>query len=334
MLFLFRNHSIHVPMALPLLAGTASIISGFAYMVFVETRNGKEIQTTFSKYLSPTITQHLIESGMNPIAEVGHWKELSILFSDIRGFTSLSERIPAAQLVHILNDYLSAMTDIIFEHTGTLDKFIGDSVMAFWGAPVENKDHALLSVKTALVMTARLRQFNIEASSRQQPSLKIGIGIHTGKAIVGNIGGNKRLDYTVIGDAVNLASRIEGLTKEYNLSILISEPTYRLIHDQVLCRPIDVVVVKGKTEAIKIYEPLVILDEGPISENLLKLMEHSQKALDFYQSGAFSEALLEYQNLRRFFPDDGLSPTMIQRCEQLIENPPQNWQGIYFSMDK
>ncbi|MCT8333137.1 adenylate/guanylate cyclase domain-containing protein [Leptospira sp. 85282-16] len=193
----------------------------------------------------------------------GENKEVTILFSDIRSFTKFSEQRSAEEVVHFLNEYLSRMTDVIFKFNGTIDKFIGDAIMTVFGAPFKMHDDALRAVKTAVEMVREMEKIN-QKLEEASGNLQVGIGIHTGDAIVGNIGSDRRLDYTVIGDNVNLASRIEGLTKHYGCSILISETTYKQIenrysiYDGFAIREIDLVIVKGKSKAILVYEVIVL----------------------------------------------------------------------------
>jgi adenylate cyclase len=332
--YYFNKESYHIPMALPVIAALGSLLHGYLHMAIIETRQRKMIQGTLSKYLSPAVTQHLIDSGINPTAEVGKWREISILFSDIRGFTSLSETIAPDFLVRVLNEYLGEMTDIIFDHEGTLDKFIGDAVMAFWGAPIDDKDHARKSVSTAIHMVRAVDTFNERNRKDGYPPLKIGVGVHTGKAIVGNIGSNKRLDYTIIGDNVNLASRLEGLTKEYGLSLLISGPTYELIKDHFICRPIDVVVAKGKTQSVPLFQPLIERKPGPDAAKWEALCYLYNDAYKLYQQGQFTWALESFRKILEKHPQDGPTLTFIERCEVLAKSPPVDWQGVFVATKK
>jgi len=333
-LYLFRYHSIHLPIALPLLAGGLSLLHGYVHVGIIESRQRKMIQGTLSKYLSPTVTKHLVESGVNPTAEVGKWKEISILFSDIRGFTTLSEGMSPDFLVRILNEYLGDMTDIIFDHEGTLDKFIGDAVMAFWGAPLDDAQHAQKAVSTALHMIRALENFNTRNKQNTYPELKVGIGVHTGKAIVGNIGSNKRLDYTIIGDNVNLASRLEGLTKEYHVPLLISGSTYELVKDYFICRPLDVVVAKGKTQSVPLFQPMAERRPGPDASKYETLCFMFADAFKLYQQGQFGWALESFKKIKDKFSDDGPTLVYIERCQALIQEPPIGWNGVFVAKTK
>lgn len=333
-IYFFKEQSLHLPMALPLIGGSLSLLHGYLHLGIIESRQRKMIQGTLSKYLSPTVTKHLIDSGVNPTAEIGTWKEISILFSDIRGFTSLSEGMAPDFLVRVLNEYLGEMTDIIFNYEGTLDKFIGDAVMAFWGAPLDDAEHARKAVSSALLMIRTVETFNERNRKNGYPNLKIGIGIHTGKAIVGNIGSNKRLDYTIIGDNVNLASRLEGLTKEYKVPLLISNTTYEMIKDYFICRPIDVVVAKGKSQSVPLFQPVVERRPGPDVSKWEPLCYQFVDAYNLYQQGQFTWALESFKKINDKFPDDGPTLTYIERCKELIETPPANWNGVFIAKTK
>ena len=321
--WLFHNQNYHWPMVTPFLFGILAYGDAIVFLTMTERNKRKKISNTLSKYLSPEMTNYLIDSGINPTAEVGKKEELSILFADIQGFTSLSESISPEVLVGLLNEYLAKMTSLIFINKGTLDKFIGDAVMAFWGAPGPCEEHATLAVKTAMEMIQALKSINESWLKSGFKPIRIGIGINTGKVIVGNIGSEMRLDYTVIGDNVNLASRIEGLTRYYRVPILIGPVTYEMVKDRYLCRPVDYVIAKGKTEPVLIYQPL--LDRSEATKNDKDLVEIFAAALNLYRKGHFSEAFSLFSDIN----EDELSVVFKMRCEELIKNPPLNWDGIF-----
>lgn len=324
--YLFKNNEMQLPLATPLIFGFLSYGDGLAYLTFVESKQKKKIMGTLSKYLSPQVTAQLVEQGVDPTAEVGHKQELSILFSDVRDFTTMSEKIKAEQVVEMLNYYLARMTDIVFSNKGTLDKFIGDAVMSFWGAPIADDKHALNAVISALNMRHQLKEINKHFMSQYGMEFHIGIGINTGEVIVGNIGSDKRLDYTVIGDNVNLASRLEGLTKNYSLELIIGERTYLLVHEFVLCRPIDWVLVKGKKEPTRIFEPLALKTNA--TEKDYDLLELYSLGLEQYKMGQFSTAKSHFIAIYEKYKD-GPSKVMLDRCDYLMQTPPDNWTGIF-----
>ena len=254
----FKNNIVY-DMVAPATSIIFSWMGAFAYLSFTEGKEKKKIKRMLGQYVSPAILATVMDKSSRDVlkAEVGTRETLTVLFSDIRGFTSFSEAHEAEKVVEFLNGYLSGMVDVIFRHEGTLDKFIGDAIMAFWGAPVRVSDHGRRAAETAIDLIRQLEVFNEGLKAKGISPLSIGIGINTGDVILGNIGSEKKLDYTVIGDNVNLASRMEGLTKEYHYPILITETTYEEVKDVIPCRYVDQVRVKGKTKEIKVYAPIL-----------------------------------------------------------------------------
>lgn len=239
--------SLMLPGLIPILHIVLSSATIFIYKLVTEGREKAYLKGLFGKYVNPSVVEQLIKKH----PELGGIeKEITVLFSDIRGFTSMSEGMESSKLINLLNEYLSGMTDIILKNDGTLDKYIGDAIMCFWGAPLDQRDHYIKACNTALEMSSFLKEFN---KDRIEP-LNIGIGINTGIMSVGNVGSRGRMSYTVIGDSVNLASRIEGLNKNYSTEILISHGTYELIKNEFETRLVDEVYVKGKAISTKIYE--------------------------------------------------------------------------------
>lgn len=224
----------------------------FLYRFFIVEREKREMKKTFGKYVSPSVLKQITE---NPSAVKlgGEEKEITVLFSDIRGFTTMSEKTTPPELVRILNTYFSAITKKIIENDGVLDKYIGDAIMAFWGAPISEPKQADRAVKAGLEMLEELNRLNKTLASQGDPEIKIGVGIYTGKAVVGNIGSEHRFDYTAIGDTVNTASRLEGLNKEYKTEIIIGESTKNQLTEEFKITPLGSANVKGKMEALKIY---------------------------------------------------------------------------------
>ncbi|HUX26942.1 MAG TPA: adenylate/guanylate cyclase domain-containing protein, partial [Burkholderiales bacterium] len=239
-------------------ATTFAVYAVLAYMNYVgEERSKRQVRSAFSRYMSPALVEQLAEQPERLVLG-GETKELSILFSDIRGFTTISEGLDAAALTGLINDYLTPMTGVILENNGTIDKYIGDAIMAFWNAPLDDLHHAAHSCRAALGMLEALKTFNAEgvelAASGGRPHIpiKIGIGINTGQCSVGNMGSMQRFDYSVLGDAVNLAARLESATKEYGVEIIIGDNTQALVPN-LATMELDLVKVKGKTEASRIF---------------------------------------------------------------------------------
>ncbi len=225
-----------------------------AYRFFTEERRARDIRRMFSSYVSRRIVDELIRDP-NKAKLGGDRKEISVLFSDIRGFTSFSEKHQPEEVVSLLNEYLGAMTTIVFEHDGTLDKFVGDAIMALWGAPVGQPDHAERACRCAVAMIAKLEELQRKWTAEGKYAIDIGIGINTGDMVVGNMGAEgKKMDYTVIGDNVNLGARLEGLTRKYNNHIIISEFTYAKVKDMVQVNELGSVTVKGKEHPVVIYD--------------------------------------------------------------------------------
>jgi adenylate cyclase len=236
----------------------AAIVFGYmsqtAYRFFTEERRARDIRKMFSSYVSKRIVDELIRDPSK--AKLGgDRKEITVLFSDIRGFTSFSEKHQPEEVVSLLNEYLGAMTEIVFEHEGTLDKFVGDAIMALWGAPVGQPDHAERACRCALAMITKLKELQKKWVSEGKYAIDIGIGINTGDMVVGNMGAEgKKMDYTVIGDNVNLGARLEGLTRQYNNHIIISESTYAKVEQIVEAKELGTVTVKGKQLPVLIYD--------------------------------------------------------------------------------
>lgn len=251
--YLFESKNLIIPMVSPFLSISSTYAGVMLYKGLTEEREKKKIRNTFARYVTPQVVEEILENP-EAIALGGKRKECTILFSDIRGFTSMSEKMPPEEVVSILNEYFTVMVKIIFEYGGTLDKFIGDAIMAVWGAPVSHPDDAKRAVLCALQMRKELKRLQEKWKNEKKPVFETGIGINTGEVVVGNIGSERRMDYTVIGDNVNLASRLESLNKQYNSHILISEMTYQKVKDVVEVRPIEEVQVKGRTEKVMVYE--------------------------------------------------------------------------------
>jgi class 3 adenylate cyclase len=239
----------------PLTGGALAGVGAIVVNYMTEGRAKRRVRDLFSRYVSPEYVRQLAEEHLD-LQLGGQRVPLTLLFSDIRGFTSISEAYPAEQVVEVLNEYLAKMSEVVFRHGGTLDKFIGDAVMAFWGAPLPLTDHARRAADTALDMVAELETLNARWTAEGRPiRIDIGIGVNTGEAIVGNIGSlGHKLDYTAIGDTVNLASRLEGLNKQYGTRVIVSEATLCALGDGYAARELDEVRVKGKEQAVRIFE--------------------------------------------------------------------------------
>lgn len=329
--WLFLNQSIktsgiHLSLSILVVYSVITI-----YRFFTEEKTKKELRSTFSKYVSPAIVDELLKEPEN-LKLGGRRQRMTVFFSDLRGFTTISEKLPPEDLVKLLNRYLSPMTEIVFANKGTLDKYMGDAIMAFFGAPITSPSHAAQACRCALQSLEKLKELQKIFSSEGLPFIDIGIGINTGEMSVGNMGSNIVQNYTVMGDAVNLASRLEGTNKEYGCKIIISEFTYNEIKDKFVAREIDRVRVKGKNEPVRIYE---LMKEGAADEKLKSKVEKFSQGFELYLSQKFSEALEVFKGIHEGLGPDPVSEVYIERCQEYVnEPPPSNWDGVYVMKTK
>jgi adenylate cyclase len=257
--YLFDSRSVIYVFYTPIIQIALNFTLIAVYRQLTEQKEKRFIRQTFSKFVSKAVVDELLRNP-EKLKLGGEKKILSVLFSDIRGFTSISEAMPPEKMVEHLNEYLQAMTNIVYQFDGTLDKYVGDEIMAFWGAPIPQEDHALRACRGALEMIASLDQLNREWEARGKTRLDIGIGVNTGEMIVGNMGSTSRMDYTLMGDMVNLGARLEGTNKVYGTKIIISEFTYEHVKDRIIARELDLIRVKGKAHPVKIYELIDVID--------------------------------------------------------------------------
>jgi adenylate cyclase len=313
-----------------MLANYASITS---FRMIFEEREKRKIRKSFASYVAPSIINLIEKDPKKYLRTGGEMRELSIMFSDIRSFTTISEGMSPDDLVHFLNEYLGEMTDIIFKRWGTLDKYIGDAVMAFWGSPYPQDDHAVRSCAAALDMTTRLEELNMKWEAMGKKPISTGIGINTGPVNVGNMGSDKRYSWTVMGDHVNLASRLEGQTKDYRCRIIVGEGTFVRAREHYVFRDLDKIRVKGKLVPVNIYELLAYAKDAAHYEDLLSKWNH---ALLLYRAGQWQDAINELEALLHKYPDDGPSHTLLHRChEKVAEGVPAGvWDGVYVAKSK
>ncbi len=326
-LFLAFSFNWVLNFSIPFIATLLSFLGGFTYLALTEMREKQRVRTTFSRYVSPeALNQILSDHHLRHDIALSNREELTIFFSDIRSFTSIAEHLPAQRVVELLNSYFGIMAEIAYAHKGTLDKYIGDAIMAFWGAPIRIADHAHQALLAALEMDRRLVEVNALLQSKQLPTIDIGIGLHTGEAILGNIGSEHKLDYTVIGDSVNLASRLEGLTKRYGCRILISDATYLALTEAVPCAILDLVRVKGKDLPIVLFAPLASLHApDDLLETAWKVVDHSHHCFRLYLEQSWLEAIAAFETL----PLPTYRELMQARCRAFMEHPPTaDWDGI------
>lgn len=287
----------------------------------------------FEHYMSPEVVDKLIAKP-EMLRLGGEKKELTVLFSDVQGFTTISERLKPEQLVDLLNVYLGAMTELIMKSGGTLDKYEGDAIMAFWGAPVDQPDNAKRACFTAIDMQKKLSQMREVWKKEGKPELITRIGLNTGEMIVGNMGSAERFDYTVMGDAVNLGSRLEGANKQYGTNIMIGEMTYLRAKDYIITRELDKITVKGKLLPVKVYE-LIAKKEDGISKEMEELLNLYNEGLKAYTERRWNDGILLFSKALEIKPDDGPSKTYLERCQNYLNNPPpDDWDGVYVMKTK
>lgn len=323
----FKNYLV-LDMAAPLAALLLSWLMTVVYLSFTEGKDKRRVRRMLAQYVSPSILAEVVDKYEDLIqARMGRKEHITILFSDVRGFTTISEKLQAEEVVEILNCHFGEMSEVIFKYDGTLDKFIGDAIMAFWGAPIKTADHAIKAVTAAMEMAQRLGRVNEVLRAKSLPPISIGIGLNTGDVILGNIGSERKLDYTVIGDNVNLASRMEGLTSKYGCAVLISESTYKEIASVIPCAMVDIVRVKGKHTSIGIYRPLVLPQASPEQlSDARDIASATQHAFNLYLNREWQAAVEAFEKL----PDDSSVQVLLDRCKNFRENsPPEDWDGAF-----
>src|SRR5271165_2309460 len=322
----FAVQRVWLAMFLPLatLFGTYSTVVSYSY--FFEEREKKAVRGAFQQYMAPEVIAQVLDRP-ELLRLGGEEKRLTAMFADIRGFTSLSEGLTPTALVDLLNEYLSEMTEIIFSHQGTLDKYIGDAIMAFWGAPLETADHAERACRAALGMSAAMERLQDRWEKQGRPRIDIGIGINTGPMLVGNMGSARRFNYTIMGDDVNLASRLEGVTKTFGTRLIINQTTWEEVRTKMVTRELDLIRVKGKKKPVAIYQVL-----APVEDRMhyADLVDRFEEALACYRGGNWRAARELFQALHADYPNDGPIRTFNARCATFAEEPPRGvWDGVY-----
>lgn len=314
----------------PPLAFIVVYIVQVIYKYFVENKKKRYIKRALSFYLSESVMREVL-SDPKKLALGGVRKEMTVLFSDIAGFTSISEELPPDTLATLLNNYLTRMTNIVFTHMGVLDKYIGDAVMAFWGAPLDDPDHALQACRAAIAMQKDIEEIKKDWLEIGVENFDVRIGINTGEMTVGNMGSKLRFDYTLLGDNVNLGSRLEGLNKEYHTGIIISGSTFERVKHDVIARRLDTVAVKGKAKGVPVYELRAMGQASDKEKEFLEAFEHARKN---YEEGKFKEALTQFERIVHEFSYDFTTKLYIQRCKEYIFHPPAHWDGIFYAESK
>lgn len=319
------------PLATSVLTIFALFLFNMWYAYFFEARGKRQLAGLFGEYVPPELVEEMSQHP-DSFTLKSQNRELTVLFSDVRDFTSISEGLVAGELSELMNEYLSAMTRVIYDRRGTVDKYIGDAIMAFWGAPIIDHDHARNAVYAAIGMVSQVRVLSKNFRERGWPELHIGIGINTGDMNVGNMGSRYRRAYTVLGDGVNLGSRLEGLTKSYGVSIIVSRSTRDAV-PELAYRELDRVRVKGRDKPVSIYEPL-----GPddaVDDKVRDELKFYREAVKLYRAQNWELAELQFVNLMKRSPKRALYKVYVERINQFRVNPPPaDWDGVYTHLEK
>ncbi|MGD0036882.1 MAG: adenylate/guanylate cyclase domain-containing protein [Bacteroidota bacterium] len=324
--FLFYQEKFWLPIITPSIA----LISTFAFSAFfsyaTEDRQRRELRRAFNRYLSPTIVSQIVDNS-GALELGGHTIEGTVFFSDIKNFTCTAESMQPKELVLYLNEYFSIISDLILKQEAMLDKYIGDAVMAIFGAPIPKSNHAKLACLTALEIQQAL-SMHYNNKSAQTPHFITRIGLNSGKMVVGNIGSSKRLDYTAIGDTVNLASRIEGANKFFGTKILITETVYEQAKDVIETRELDFICVKGKNSPVRIYE--LLGEKDSLDEKSKEFFSLFHEGLQMYRMQQWDSAIRQFESLLNVSPEDGPCKTYLERCQMLaLRKLPPDWDGVY-----
>ncbi len=326
------NRGYWVNLVYPILQITMVYISITIFNYLAETRQKKFINNAFGQYLSPDVVKRLIDNP-DRLELGGEQKRITAFFSDVAAFSTISEQLSPTQLVDLLNEYLSAMTEIALKYEGTIDKYEGDAIIAFFGAPLNYPDHASRACLASLEMQAKLAQMREEWKAQGRPELTARIGLNTGAAIVGNMGSTFRMDYTMMGDSVNLASRLEGVNKVYGTDVMISQFTYEEVKDVVEARELDKIRVMGKREPVAIFE--VLAPKGELSSGMEEAVVQFKKGLALYREQNWAVAIETFRKILKLRPHDVPSQTFLKRCEDFKtasddgNGLPKDWDGVY-----
>ena len=329
---LMAKKEVYIELVAPSIGLLGSYITVFFYRFLVEQKEKAGIKKAFGVYVNPHVVE-VISKNPEALKLGGEKREMTVMFSDVASFTTISEKLSSEELVQLLNIYLTAMTDTIMRLDGTVDKYEGDAIMAFWGAPLVQPQHAKLACTAVLENRERLKELNVDLKKKGMQELFARCGLNTGPMNVGNMGSSQKFNYTVMGDPVNLASRLEGANKQYGTALMISETTYDVVKDDVEARELDLLQVKGKNVPIKVYE--LVGKKGSLTDSQKQAFDLFMEALELYRKRQFKKALVKFQETSNILSDDGPSQTYMQRCKDYIKSPPPaNWDGVFVMTTK
>jgi adenylate cyclase len=328
----FDSYSIRwLPLASPLIALLIATIGAFTFSYVTEDRQRRMLLKALSQYLSPHVAAE-IANDFDSMKLGGQRREMTVMFSDIAGFTTISESMDSEKLSAMLNFYLGEMSSLIWDQNGTLDKYIGDAIMCFWNAPVHQPDHAVLACRAALAMRDREAQIQDQLRDLGAPGMMTRIGINSGPMVFGNMGSPQKFNYTVLGDSVNLGSRLEGANKLYGSRILLAESTAVLVKDRFVVRELDYLQVKGKQKPLAVFE---LMAEGSADQKTQTRVKGYEEALKSYRAQKWDEAEKLLSELQAEFPDDEPVASLLKRISKLRHDPPApDWDGVYVAKDK
>lgn len=328
----FNHYQWVIPVVPPLFAAVGCYGGISFYRLVVEEREKRKIKGSFRQYLSPKIID-VITKDPSKLKLGGEEREVSIFFLDIAGFTTMSEALKPSQLVEVMNNCLTEFSNIILKHDGLINKYIGDCIMAFWNAPADQKRHAAQACLAGLDCISVLPDINRRFQEKGLPAIDCRIGINTGIVVVGNMGSSERFDYTVMGDPVNLASRLEGANKQYHTHIMISDVTFEKAKDEIEARDLDLIRVKGKKEPRKVFE--VLSKKAGFSDEMREARERYHRGLSSFRQRAFDDAIEAFDSVFEYWPNDHVSRLYLERA-RLFKNhpPPPTWDGVYEMLTK
>ena len=332
-IFSFVNYRIVFPLISPVAVMVLGYV-GFTIYNFVLTQKEKRmLRGAFAHYVPESVIREIMNDPQK-LSLGGEERVLTILFSDVAGFTTISEQLTPHELVALLNEYLTEMTEIVLEHKGTIDKFEGDAIMAEFGAPIAFPDHAQMACRAALAMQAKLKKLRMKWKEEGKPQLHVRIGINTGEVIIGNMGSRNTFDYTAMGDHVNLGARLEGANKFYGTHIMISEFTHRVVKDDFITRPLDLIRVKGKTKPIEVFE-LIATKDTKFTDQFNEFLELYRKGIVAYRKRNWLQAIDIFDYCLKLVPDDKPSKLYRERCVDFRLNPPPpDWDGVITMKEK
>jgi len=329
-MWMWTSLNLVVPMASLLGYTLIAALLQINYGFFIESRNKRHLSRIFGQYIPPSLVEEMDESGEEVNLE-GESRNMSVLFSDVRGFTTISERLDARELTQLMNEFLTPITRVIQNHRGTIDKYMGDAVMAFWGAPLTDEQHARHAVEAGLKMIEAVGDLRETFENKGWPPIAVGVGVASGEMNVGNMGSEFRIAYTVMGDVVNLGSRLEGLTKQYGVDMIVNDGTVALL-PEIAFRELDLVRVKGKNEPVAIFEPLGLADA--LAEEKTRDLTEFSNAIVAYRRKDWDTAQDLLTKLKRQ-RDELLYNVYLDRIEQFRrEPPPANWDGVFEHLTK